>query len=177
MAALPGVERVLDDQTKAEFGLDHPSAQASLSRSRTRTAGSLTIIGWTTPRLPTTPAPSISTASLAMTRWNYSSIRQSAFPSSVSAGVSLNARSASARSWMLFPLDATLVKGSHGRPADDAADGAVLISSDADFLPPGRHAATEVKELVLRHLFHASDRLGGLERPNDERADQHERNC
>jgi hypothetical protein len=53
----------------------------------------------------------------------------------------------------VIPLDANLVKGSHGRPTDDAADGPLLISSDAALLPPGPLAATDVKALILRHLF------------------------
>jgi hypothetical protein len=53
----------------------------------------------------------------------------------------------------VIPLDATLVKGSHGRPTEDAGDGPVLISSDAAFLPAGALQATEIKALMLRHLF------------------------
>jgi hypothetical protein len=53
----------------------------------------------------------------------------------------------------VIPLDASLVKGSHGRPTGDPADGAVLISSDAGLLPAGSIAATEVKDLILRYVF------------------------
>ena len=53
----------------------------------------------------------------------------------------------------VIPLDATLVKGSHGRPTDDAAEGPLLISSAPQYLPDGPVAATGVKALLLRHLF------------------------
>jgi predicted AlkP superfamily pyrophosphatase or phosphodiesterase len=53
----------------------------------------------------------------------------------------------------VIPLDATLVKGSHGRPTDDDAEGPLLISSAPQHLPDGPVAATGVKALLLRHLF------------------------
>jgi hypothetical protein len=55
----------------------------------------------------------------------------------------------------VIPLDATLVKGSHGRPTDDDAEGPLLISSAPQHLPDGPVAATGVKALLLRHLFPA----------------------
>ena len=42
----------------------------------------------------------------------------------------------------VIPLDATLVKGSHGRPTDDPSDGPLLVSSEPRFLPDGPVAAT-----------------------------------
>jgi predicted AlkP superfamily pyrophosphatase or phosphodiesterase len=54
----------------------------------------------------------------------------------------------------VIALDASLVKGSHGRITDDADDGPLFISSEASLLPPREQVqATEVKELILRHLF------------------------
>ena len=53
----------------------------------------------------------------------------------------------------VIPLDATLVKGSHGRPTDDLAAGPVIISSERDLLPAGAIDATGVKALLLDHVF------------------------
>jgi len=53
----------------------------------------------------------------------------------------------------VIPLDATLVRGSHGRMTDSPEDGPVLISSDAKLLPDGALLATEVKNLILAHVF------------------------
>jgi hypothetical protein len=53
----------------------------------------------------------------------------------------------------VIPLDATLVKGSHGRPSDDSADGPVFLSSEPRLLADGPVAATDVKGAVLRHVF------------------------
>ncbi len=53
----------------------------------------------------------------------------------------------------VIPLDASLVRGSHGR-ADYASDRSpVVISSDAALLPRGEIHATEVKQLMLDHIF------------------------
>ena len=53
----------------------------------------------------------------------------------------------------VIPLDAALVKGSHGRPTDDAADGPLFMSSEPRLLPDGPVAATAVKDIVLAHVF------------------------
>jgi hypothetical protein len=53
----------------------------------------------------------------------------------------------------VIPLDASLVKGSHGRPTDDPADGPVFLSSEPRLVPEGPIAATAVKDVVLRHVF------------------------
>lgn len=53
----------------------------------------------------------------------------------------------------VIPLDASLVRGSHGRITDDSHDGPLVISSEPDLLPPGAVAATDIKELMLRHVF------------------------
>ena len=51
-------------------------------------------------------------------------------------------------------LDASVVKGSHGRLTDRPEDGPLLMSSVPELLPPGDSiAATDVKDLLLRHLF------------------------
>ena len=49
-------------------------------------------------------------------------------------------------------LDASLVKGSHGRVTDRPEAGPVLISSEESLLPEGPVQATSVKSLVLDHL-------------------------
>jgi predicted AlkP superfamily pyrophosphatase or phosphodiesterase len=53
----------------------------------------------------------------------------------------------------VIPLDATLVRGSHGRPAANDAAGAVFITSEPVLLPDGPIDATKVKWLMLAHIF------------------------
>ena len=53
----------------------------------------------------------------------------------------------------VIPLDTTLVKGSHGRLTDRPEDGPLFMTSVPDLLPEGAVLATDVKQLLLRHLF------------------------
>lgn len=57
----------------------------------------------------------------------------------------------------VIPLDATLVKGSHGRPPANAAAGPVFVTSHPDLLPGGSGGgelpATAVCQTLLRHVF------------------------
>lgn len=53
----------------------------------------------------------------------------------------------------LIPLDATLVKGSHGRPADDPDDGPIFMTTKPDLLPSRSLMATDIYKLLLDHIF------------------------
>ncbi len=52
----------------------------------------------------------------------------------------------------VIPLDTRLVRGSHGRVTDDPAAGPLFMSSEPDLVPT-TVAATDVKQLVLDHIF------------------------
>ena len=62
----------------------------------------------------------------------------------------------------VIPLDAALVKGSHGRVTARPEDGPLVIGSDAALLPDGPIAATAVKGLILDHVFGASAAGGAI---------------
>jgi predicted AlkP superfamily pyrophosphatase or phosphodiesterase len=53
----------------------------------------------------------------------------------------------------VVPLDARLVKGSHGRITDRMEDGPIFISSERALTPEIPVPASMVKELILRHVF------------------------
>ncbi|MBA2127429.1 alkaline phosphatase family protein [Hyphomicrobium methylovorum] len=53
----------------------------------------------------------------------------------------------------VIPLDAKLVRGSHGRADTPAEHTPVFMSSERDFVPDGPVDARDVKALVLRHIF------------------------
>jgi hypothetical protein len=53
----------------------------------------------------------------------------------------------------VIPLDASLVMGSHGRPTDAPGAGPLLMSSEPGLLPAGPVDATDVKRLLLAHVF------------------------
>jgi hypothetical protein len=158
VAALPGIERVLDDRTKAEFGLDHERSGELVAIANADSW--FTYYYW----LDDAKAPDYARTVDIHRKPGYDPVELFLDPSirfpKLSVAWRLGKRALGFRTLMdLIPLDATLVKGSHGRPVDDPADGPVLISSEAGLLPLGRPAATDVKELILRHLFHAADRL------------------
>ena len=53
----------------------------------------------------------------------------------------------------VIPLDPSLVKGSHGRITGDPAHGPLFITSEKNLVRTETVAATEVKQLMLDHLF------------------------
>jgi hypothetical protein len=55
----------------------------------------------------------------------------------------------------VISLDANLVKGSHGRVTDDPDDGPLFITSAPELLGDGEVIATDVKRLLLEHVFAA----------------------
>jgi hypothetical protein len=59
----------------------------------------------------------------------------------------------------VISLDANLVKGSHGRVTDNADDGPLFITSAPELLGDGEVAATDVKRLLLEHVFAAGNSL------------------
>jgi predicted AlkP superfamily pyrophosphatase or phosphodiesterase len=159
IAALPGVERVLDDATKPEFGLDHARSGELVALARTDSW--FTYYYW----LDDAKAPDYARTVDIHRKPGYDPVELFLDPSihlpKLSIGWRLAKRALGSRTLMdVIPLDATLVKGSHGRPTDDPLDGPVLISSEDDLLPPGPLAATDVKALILQHLFGEAGSLG-----------------
>ena len=53
----------------------------------------------------------------------------------------------------VIPLDASLVRGSHGRADTSYARGPLVMSSEAALLPEGTIDAGQVKQLMLDHVF------------------------
>ena len=53
----------------------------------------------------------------------------------------------------VIPLDASLVRGSHGRADTSNARGPLVMSSEATLLPEGTIDAGQVKQLMLDHVF------------------------
>ncbi len=53
----------------------------------------------------------------------------------------------------VIPLDAGLVKGSHGRVTDKDDEGPILMTTEPGFLPSNQIDATQVCEVILDHVF------------------------
>jgi hypothetical protein len=56
----------------------------------------------------------------------------------------------------VISLDANLVRGSHGRLTDRPEDGPLFLTTRPDLLGEGPVAATDVKDLLLAHVFGAA---------------------
>jgi predicted AlkP superfamily pyrophosphatase or phosphodiesterase len=156
LEALPGVERVLDAESKAAYGLDHGRSGELVALSRADSW--FTYYYW----LDDDRAPDYARTVEIHRKPGYDPVELFLDPAirnpKLSIGWRLAKRKLGARVLMdVIPLDANLVKGSHGRITDAAADGPVLISSNAALLPVGDIEATDVKALILAHIFPRAD--------------------
>lgn len=151
---LPGVERVLDADGKRQAGLDHPRAGDLVAISR---ADRWFAYPWW---LDDDRAPDYARTVDIHRKPGYDPVELFLDPRlrspKLAVGWRLAKKALGLRTLMdVIPLDPGLVRGSHGRPTDDAEQGPLLLSSEPGLLPPGPVAATAVKALLLAHLFDA----------------------
>jgi predicted AlkP superfamily pyrophosphatase or phosphodiesterase len=166
IAALPGVEHVLDRETKRAAGLDHARSGELVALSDA--ASWFTYYHW----LDDERAPDYARTVDIHRKPGYDPVELFLDPAirvpQLAVGWRLLKRRIGMRTLMdVIPLDASLVKGSHGRLTDDPRDGPLLISSDAALLPEGAVAATDVKELILSHIFTDAKISGAAARDGD----------
>jgi len=156
---IPGIERVLDDDGKRELGLDHPRAGELVCISCADRW--FTYYWWTDDRR----APDFARTVDIHKKPGYDPCElfldpALPMPKLQIAGRLLRSKVLNLRTLMdVIPLDAALVKGSHGRPTDRLEDGPVLISSERCLVGDEPVAATEVRRLLLEHVF--EDDRGG----------------
>ena len=149
---LPGVEQVLDADSKPAFGLDHPRSGELVAISHADSW--FTYYHW----IDDDRAPDFARTVEIHRKPGYDPVELFLDPTirvpKLAVGWRLAKRRLGFRSLMdVIPLDATLVKGSHGRITDQIDDGPIVISLDAELLPDGSLASTEVKNLILAHIF------------------------
>lgn len=154
VSALPGVEHVLDRDEQRAFGLDHPRSGELVALAR-RDAW-FTYYYW----LDDAQAPDFARTVEIHRKPGYDPVELFIDPAirspKLAVGWRLARRVLGFRTLMdVIPLDASLVKGSHGRVIDDAKAGPVFISSAPRLLPDGPIAATAVKDAILTHVFAA----------------------
>ncbi len=150
--ALPGVERVLDRTAQSALGLDH--ARSGELVALAQHDAWFTYYYWLDDR----HAPDFARLVEIHRKPGYDPAELFIDPAirfpNLAVGWRLARRALGFSTLMdVIPLDATLVRGSHGRVTDHAADGPVFVSSDAQLTPDGPVAATAVRELILRHVF------------------------
>jgi predicted AlkP superfamily pyrophosphatase or phosphodiesterase len=150
--ALPGVERVLDANGKRQCGLDHARAGELVAISRADS--------WFTYYyfLEEDRAPDFARTVDIHRKPGYDPVELFIDPKLPLAKARIAWRLAQKMLGFRYlmdviSLDASLVKGSHGRPTDKPEDGPLLISSEPSLLSAGPIAATAVKDLILEHVF------------------------
>ena len=130
LESLPGVERVLDAEGKRAFGLDHARSGELVAISRKDRW--FTYYYW----LDDERAPDFARTVEIHRKPGYDPVELFLDPTlmlpAAQVGWRLLKKAAGFRTLMdVIPLDASLVRGSHGRLADDAAEGPLLIGSHA----------------------------------------------
>jgi len=155
LRALPGVERVLDEAGTRELGLDHPRSGELVAIARADS--------WFTYYyfLDDARAPDFARTVDIHRKPGYDPVELFIDPALPLAKLRIAMRLAQKKLGMRYlmdviSLDATLVKGSHGRPTDDAQDGPLFITSAGELACEGPVAATDVKRLLLDHVFSQS---------------------
>jgi predicted AlkP superfamily pyrophosphatase or phosphodiesterase len=152
LEGLEGVERVLDEAGKRDVGLDHERAGELVALARADAW--FTYYYW----LDDARAPDFAHLVEIHRKPGYDPVELFLDPAirvpKLAIGSRLARRALGFRTLMdVIPLDADLVRGSHGRPTDDPQDGPLVASSEPGLLPAGPVAATAVKGLLLEHVF------------------------
>ena len=147
----PGVEAVWGDDEKRAHGLDHPRSGELVAVSRPDHWFSYYY--W----LDDGRAPDFARTVEIHRKPGYDPVELFVDPAitlpQLRIGWTLAMRTLGFRRLLdVIPLDASLVKGSHGRITDDPAAGPLVISDDPDLLPAGPVPATAVKDLILARL-------------------------
>jgi len=151
LASLPGVEQVLDREGQRAIALDHCRSGELVAIARADAW--FTYYYWLEDRW----APDFARLVEIHRKPGYDPVELFLDPAirfpKLAVGMRLVLRSLGFRAPMNFiPLDATLVKGSHGRPTG-TEDGPVLMSNAPHLLPDGPVDASSLKDLILAHVF------------------------
>ncbi|PRX48589.1 putative AlkP superfamily pyrophosphatase or phosphodiesterase [Prauserella shujinwangii] len=152
LAALPGVDEVLDREAQAAYGLDHERSGELVAVAEPRAW--FTYYYW----LDDTRAPDFARGVEIHRKPGYDPAELFFDPddrlAKAKAGLNLLRKKAGLRYTMnVVPTDPRHVRGSHGRLPDSADEGPVLLCSDptvpSTVESTGRMAATEVRDLLL----------------------------
>ncbi|HLH32987.1 MAG TPA: alkaline phosphatase family protein [Terriglobia bacterium] len=152
LESTPGIEQVLDEQGKNEIGLDHPRAGDLVAIASADKW--FTYYYW----LNDAVAPDFARTVDIHRKPGYDPAELFIDPAltfpKLKIGRILLKKILGFRYLMnVIPLDAGLVKGSHGRITDNPADGPVFISSEKATVEAEELPATAVKDVLLRHIF------------------------
>jgi predicted AlkP superfamily pyrophosphatase or phosphodiesterase len=150
--ALPGVERVLDDDGKREYRIDHARAGDLVAIAAPEAW--FTYYYW----LDDARAPDFARTVDIHRKPGYDPVELFLDPSlrvpRLRVGWKLARRKLGFRTLLdVIPLDASLVRGSHGRrPAPGDPDAPLVVTGRRELLPGDEINSTDVYHLLLRHL-------------------------
>ena len=152
LEAVPGIAVVLDQRAQSDYGLDHPRSGELVALAEPDRW--FTYYYW----LDDIRAPDYARTVDIHRKPGYDPVELFIDPTirfpSLTTGLILARKALGFRYLMnVISLDATLVRGSHGRITDRLADGPVLLSTETDLVTDDVVEATEVKSLILSHLF------------------------
>jgi len=152
LQALPGIERVYDAKDKHVLHLDHPRAGELVAMADARSW--FTYYYWTDDRR----APDFARTVEIHRKPGYDPVELFLDPNisspKLAIGKRLLMRKLGFRALMdVIPLDASLVKGSHGRVTNHPDDGPLVISNRAEILEGRKISAVDVKSLLLDAVF------------------------
>jgi predicted AlkP superfamily pyrophosphatase or phosphodiesterase len=149
----PGIARVLDEDGKREFGLDHPRSGELVALAEPDRW--FTYYWW----LDDSRAPDYAPTVDIHRKPGYDPLELFLDPQQPFVKAKIAAKLLLRRLGFRTLLDVIpirgveLVKGSHGLPTEREEDGPLVASSAPHLLPEGPVAATAFKELVLAHVF------------------------
>jgi predicted AlkP superfamily pyrophosphatase or phosphodiesterase len=147
-----GVERVLDEASKHEMHLDHPRSGELVAIAKP--GAWFTYYYW----LDDARAPDFARTVDIHRKPGYDPAElfldpKLSAPKLKVATTLLKKRLGFRYLMEVIPLDASLVKGSHGRAADQPSRGPLLITQRSDLVNSSHVDATAVCDLILNHVF------------------------
>jgi len=160
---LPGVATVLDSAGKQAYALDHPRSGDLVALAEP--GAWFTYYYWQNDAA----APDFARTVEIHRKPGYDPVELCLDPAirmpKLAIGSRLARRKLGQRVLMdVIPLDASLVRGSHGLAPPDPTDGALIIASDDKLLPDAPITATDVKALILDAVFGHTQRPRSLAR-------------
>jgi predicted AlkP superfamily pyrophosphatase or phosphodiesterase len=152
VASLHGVDLVLDRKEQGAFALDHERSGELVALARPDAW--FTYYYWLDDRR----APDFARLVEIHRKPGYDPVELFLDPAirfpKLAIGARLAKRALGFTTLMdVIPLDANLVRGSHGRITAHEADGPVLLSSEPRLVGEGPIEATAVKQLIIDHVF------------------------
>lgn len=152
LESLPGVETVLEEDGKHLHGLDHPRSGELVAIAQAESW--FTYYYWVDDRA----APDFARTVDIHRKPGYDPAELFIDPRLKTPRLRIGWKLAKSRLGLrtlmdVIPLEADLVKGSHGRLTGDPDEGPLIISNEPSLLPSGPVHATQIKPLILSHLF------------------------